>query len=348
MPTVPPQPTLTDSVVVLRPWRDDDIEVARLAHDEEIARWFGFPVVIPSYEQHADAVRRWREQYAAGRSTVNFLIEHHGRPAGTVEIRDAGDHRGELSWALYTGTRGQGVATRAVRLLIRYAFDELAMERVEARVDPANVRSLRVASRAGLRREGVLRQHETIGGERRDHVIVARLAADDEPSEGAGFRAILNAGLPRKRAISQLLVQDQGQRVLLCQLTYKADWDLPGGVVEGGESPAVTVTREVKEELALELPAHRLLVIDWLPPWSGWDDALCLVFDGGVHDPSILDAVVLEPREIVSAEFCTAEQVRERCRDFTARRIEQALAAVGGTGSEFLHSGVRHFPDPSA
>jgi len=348
VPTVPPQPTLTDGVVVLRPWRDDDIEVARLAHDEEIARWFGFPVVIPSYEQHADAVRRWREQYAAGRSTVNFLIEHHGRPAGTVEIRDAGDHRGELSWALYTGTRGQGVATRAVRLLIRYAFDELAMERVEARVDPANVRSLRVASRAGLRREGVLRQHETIGGERRDHVIVARLAADDEPSEGAGFRAILNAGLPRKRAISQLLVQDQGHRVLLCQLTYKADWDLPGGVVEGGESPAVTVTREVKEELALELPAHRLLVIDWLPPWSGWDDALCLVFDGGVHDPSILDAVVLEPREIVSAEFCTAEQVRERCRDFTARRIEQALAAVGGTGSEFLHSGVRHFPDPSA
>lgn len=348
MPTVPPQPTLTDGVVVLRPWRDDDIEVARLAHDEEIARWFGFPVVIPSYEQHADAVRRWREQYAAGRATVNFLIEHHGRPAGTVEIRDAGDHRGELSWALYTGTRGQGVATRSVRLLIRYAFDELAMERVEARVDPANVRSLRVASRAGLRREGVLRQHETIGGERRDHVIVARLAADDEPSEGVGFRAILNAGLPRKRAISQLLVQDQGQRVLLCQLTYKADWDLPGGVVEVGESPAVTVTREVKEELALELPAHRLLVIDWLPPWSGWDDALCLVFDGGVHDPSILDAVVLEPREIVSAEFCTAEQVRERCRDFTARRIEQALAAVGGTGSEFLHSGVRHFPDPSA
>lgn len=347
MPPVPPQPTLTDGDVVLRPWRDEDIEVARLAHDEEIARWFGFPAVIPSYEQHADAVRRWREKYADGRSTVNFLIEHRDQPAGTVEIRDAGDHRGELSWALYSGTRGHGIATRAVRLLIRYAFDELGMARVEARVDPANVASLRVAGRAGLRREGVLRQHETIGAERRDHVILARLAADDEPSEGAGFRAILNAGLPRKRAIAQLLVQDHEQRVLLCQLTYKADWDLPGGVVEVGESPAVAVVREVKEELALELPADGLLVVDWLPPWSGWDDALCLVFDGGVHEGSILDAVVLEPREIVSAEFCTAEQFRARCRDFTARRIEQALAAVGGDGAEFLHSGVAHFPDSS-
>ncbi len=345
MPTVPPQPTLTDGVVVLRPWRDDDIEAARLAHDEEIARWFGFPEVIPSYEQHAGAVRRWREQYADGRSTVNFLVEHDDRPAGTVEIRDAGDHRGELSWALYTDTRGKGVATRAVRLLIRYAFDDLEMVRVEARVDPANVRSLRVASRAGLRREGILRQHETIGGERRDHVILARLAADDEPSEGAGFRAILNAGLPRKRAIAQLLVRDHEQRVLLCQLTYKADWDLPGGVVEVGESPAAAVVREVKEELALDLTAHGLLVIDWLPPWSGWDDALCLVFDGGVHDPSILDGVALEPREIVSAELCTPAQVRERCRDFTARRIEQALAAAGGTGAEFLHSGALHFSD---
>ena len=47
-----------------------------------------------------------------------------------------------------------------------------------------------------------------------------------------GFRALLNSFLPRKRAISQLLVRDREGRVLICQLTYKHDWDLPGGVVE--------------------------------------------------------------------------------------------------------------------
>ena len=38
------------------------------------------------------------------------------------------------------------------------------------------------------------------------------------------------------------------------------------------------------EELGLTLTAGDLLLTDWLPPWGGWDDAICLVFDGGVHD----------------------------------------------------------------
>ena len=65
-------------------------------------------------------------------------------------------------------------------------------------------------------------------------VILARLASDHPVTEPEGFRALLNSFLPRKRAISQLLVRDQVGRVLICQLTYKRDWDLPGGVVEVG------------------------------------------------------------------------------------------------------------------
>ncbi len=338
---MPAQPTLTDGVVVLRPWRDDDIEVARLAHDEEIAHWFGFEGVIPTYEDQADAVRRWREQYADGRHTVNFVVEHEGSLAGMVEIRDKGESTGELSWTLYSARRGRGLATRAVRLLVGYAFSDLGLARVEAHVEPDNIRSLRVASRAGLRREGVMRESKAVGQRRADHVVLARLARDGEPSSGEGFRAILNAGLPRKRAITQLLVRDRDGRVLLCQLTYKDDWDLPGGVVEVGESPPIAVTREIVEELGLSLPALGLVAIDWLPPWSGWDDALCLVFDGGVHDSAITEQIVPEPREIKTARFCTLDEVGALCRDFTARRINSALeSAADGTGAVYLHSGA--------
>ena len=136
-----------------------------------------------------------------------------------------------------------------------------------------------------------------------------------------------------------MLVRDQDGRVLLCQLTYKPDWDLPGGVVEVNESPREAVTREIEEELSLDLPAGALVLTDWLPPWSGWDDALCLVFDGGVHDASLTDSIVREAREIRSAEFCTLEQIAERCADFTARRIESALANVGSGGPAYTESG---------
>ena len=154
----------------------------------------------------------------------------------------------------------------------------------------------------------------TVDGEPVDRIVYARLATDVPLHEPEGFRALLNSFLPRKRAISQMLVRDGDGRVLLCQLTYKQDWDLPGGVVEVSESPQLAVSREVEEELGLTVPAGRLLLTDWLPPWSGWDDALCLVFDGGQHDASLTDQIVKQDREIRSAEFCTLEQIRERLR----------------------------------
>jgi 8-oxo-dGTP pyrophosphatase MutT (NUDIX family) len=106
-----------------------------------------------------------------------------------------------------------------------------------------------------------------------------------------------------------------------------------------GESPQLAVAREVTEELGLEIKAGPLLLTDWLPPWSGWDDAICLVFDGGSHPASIAEEVVREEREIRGAEFCTIEQVRARAADFTARRVEAALANLGTGTPSYTESG---------
>ena len=210
--------------------------------------------------------------------------------------------------------------------------------RVEALVDPDDEAAQRTATWSGLRREGVMRG-VTVEGAQVDRIVYARLSTDSPVHEPEGFRALLNSFLPRKRAIGQLLARDTDGRVLLCQLTYKPDWDLPGGVVEVGESPQTAVGREVEEELGLAIPPGALLLTDWLPPWSGWDDALCLVFDGGVHPASLLEEVVRQTREIQSAEFCTPDQVAERCADFTARRISAALASLEGGGPAYTESG---------
>jgi len=210
--------------------------------------------------------------------------------------------------------------------------------RVEALIDPDDERAQRTATWSGLRREGLMRG-VTVDGTPVDRIVYARVVTDTPAHEPEGFRALLNSFLPRKRAIGQVLIRDPEDRVLLCQLTYKPDWDLPGGVIEVGESPAEGVSREVREELAVDIPAGRLLLTDWLTPWSGWDDALTLVYDGGIHDPSAIDAMVREEREIRSVEFCTLDQVRERCADFTARRVEAALASAHGSGVTYTESG---------
>ena len=211
--------------------------------------------------------------------------------------------------------------------------------RVEALVDPRDETAQRTATWSGLRREGVMRG-VTVDGEPVDRIVYARLASDVPVHEPEGFRALLNSFLPRKRAISQMLLRSADDCVLLCQLTYKQDWDLPGGVVEVGESPRDAAAREIEEELAIAVGAGDLLLIDWLPPWGGWDDAVCLVFDGGEHDDALLETMTLQTREIRHAEFATLDQVRERCADFTTRRIAAALAvATGDARPGYVESG---------
>jgi RimJ/RimL family protein N-acetyltransferase/8-oxo-dGTP pyrophosphatase MutT (NUDIX family) len=277
---------------------------------------------------------------------LRFRVESHGAVVGEVSLQVLEDLVGQLTWATDPAQRGRGLATRAVRLLTRYALEERGLARVQAYVDPADTASLRIAGRSGLRREGVLRglrrERDEAGrdaGTRADLVVYARLAADPQPHEPEGFRAVLNAGLPRKRVISQLAIRGPVGDLLLCQLSYKPDWDLPGGVVEVGESPRLAAAREVREELALTVRPGPLLVVDWLPAWSGWDDACTLVFDGGLHAAELTEAIVPEPREIVTAQFCGPEEIRARCAPQTARRALAALATEPGH-TRYLESGA--------
>ncbi|GAA3805847.1 NUDIX hydrolase [Nocardioides panacisoli] len=240
-----------------------------------------------------------------------------------------------IVWTPDLTERGWQAAVDVVRREVAAAL--LEHERVEAKVPADDADAQRIATWSGLRREGVQR------GVDGDLVVYARLAHDTPVHEPGGFRALLNSFLPRKRGIGQMLIRDDsaddaGPRVLLCQLTYKADWDLPGGVVEVGESPRLAVAREVEEELGLEIEPGPLLLTDWLPPWGGWDDALCLVFDGGVHPPALVDKIVPQAREIRSAEFCSIDEVEARAADFTFRRVRAALANLGG-GPAYTESG---------
>lgn len=329
------QPTLTDGLVTLRPWNDEDIDAAVAGHDEEIAHWFGFPdgVVQPPRDRMVAAVMNWRRAWDDDRSVANFAVEHEGQLVGSCEIQRQDDNTGMLSWTLYAGHRGRGHATRAVRVLADWAMTEtgqggLGLTRIEAFVEPGNEASLRVATRAGLRREGVRRVAPGTGDrqETTEYVVLARLHDDPPLTDATSFRTLLNSFLPRKRAIAQMMIRDPDDRVLLCQLTYKQDWDLPGGVVEVGESPRIAVGRELIEELGLAIEPGRLLLTDWLPPWGGWDDAVCLVFDGGTRPADTLDEVVKQEREIRDVRFCTLEEVDELAADFTARRVRAAVS----------------------
>ncbi|GAB3170770.1 NUDIX hydrolase [Myceligenerans halotolerans] len=137
------------------------------------------------------------------------------------------------------------------------------------------------------------------------------------------------ASLPRKRMSGGVLLYDGDGRVVIVEPSYKAEWDIPGGVVDDGESPWSAASRELHEELGLVRERMRPLVIDHVAPTpDGMPEGIAWVFDGGPIDDEQVAGLRLEDPEIVSVGLYRLEEVSGKLHDVLVRRLTTALAAV--------------------
>lgn len=181
MPAIesPTQP-LTDGVIALREWGLADAPaMRRIFLDPEMYRWTDAAPGEPlgEFEQ---AIRRGWGRREAGERLCLAILDVHGEVAGAIDLMLGEFERAELGYALGAWARGQGYATRAVRLLTEWAFTHTPVVRVELPIPLANARSRAVATRAGFVLEGTLRSYLWLreGGPRQDVAMYARLASD--------------------------------------------------------------------------------------------------------------------------------------------------------------------------
>ena len=73
--------------------------------------------------------------------------------------------RAELGYGIGKDYWGQGLAKEAVARMINYAFDELGLRRLDARVDPRNTASCGLLLNLGFALEGCLRERQYLKGE---------------------------------------------------------------------------------------------------------------------------------------------------------------------------------------
>lgn len=213
------------------------------------------------------------------------------------------------------------------------------VHRLEAAATADDLVARRALLRSGFRQEGVRRQAvQRPDGSYGDEITYARLASDETAGPGA-FTAVMNSALPRTRVIAHAIMRAADGRFVLCRTTFKPDWELPGGIVEARETPRAGAAREISEEFGVEWPIGRLLLVDWLPPYLGWDDALELIFDAGEVTQADLDAFVLDDHEIAEVRLVTLAEAAELVTPLSHRR----LALIAGLGThETVHSEDGH------
>jgi RimJ/RimL family protein N-acetyltransferase len=188
-PVAPPVPRLSDAVIVLREWERADLPVLVAAGRDPVVSRFRYSLPRSDAEALDWICAVERDRLAGERLELAVTVSSTGAAAGSIALADLEHGNGMLRYWLLPDGRGQGLATRAVRLMAGWAFDELGLGRVALFVERENLASQAVAARCGFVLEGVLRQHmEGRDGHRVDSLLYSVLPGElrvDDASNAA-------------------------------------------------------------------------------------------------------------------------------------------------------------------
>lgn len=158
--------------------------------------------------------------------------------------------------------------------------------------------------------------------------------------------------LPRREYFAQLhklplaagvLFFDEEGNVLVVKPTYRADYLIPGGMVEADESPASAALREVREELGLTiLSAGPLIAIDYKPRTNpDFDDAsIQFVFNGGSLSAKQRAEIRLDREELASYLFANPEEAVALCNPNLGKRLTRCFQAIKDGTTLYLEKGI--------
>ncbi|MCL2652694.1 MAG: GNAT family N-acetyltransferase [Propionibacteriaceae bacterium] len=174
--------TLKTDRLLLRRFSIDDTDAMfdNWASDPEVTKFLKWPAytdkaplrqylteAMTSYD--SDETYLWAVELNADGTLIGSIVAKGGHDE--IEMKEVGYSLGRQWW-------GQGYATEATGAVIRFLFDQVGVNRVEAVHDPDNPASGRVMAKCGMRQEGVLRARERSNQGIRDAVMWAILAGD--------------------------------------------------------------------------------------------------------------------------------------------------------------------------
>jgi [ribosomal protein S5]-alanine N-acetyltransferase len=155
-------PTLQTERLRLREIRHADAPtlLAILSH-AQIMRWVGVDA-LKDLEAAHQLVSRFLAARVAPVPSTRWALERcaDGQLLGTCGVFnwDKNWHKCMLGYEMHPDAQGQGFMQEALNAVLAWAFEHMALHRVEALIHPDNQASLKLAKRLGFQTEGLLRE----------------------------------------------------------------------------------------------------------------------------------------------------------------------------------------------
>jgi ribosomal-protein-alanine N-acetyltransferase len=136
---------------------------------------------VENARQHIDLVHTWYQE----QRLLWWAITLKGERAviGSCSLYEfERESRAEIGYWLSTNKQGLGIATEAVRRVVRFGFAGLNLHRIQASCHPQNHAAAAVVKRAGFREEGLLREYEPGRSGWRDCLMFSLLKREADDS----------------------------------------------------------------------------------------------------------------------------------------------------------------------
>jgi diamine N-acetyltransferase len=133
----------------------------------------------------ATATREYHLRLMADPSVDHFIVEAGGRPVGFVMVQTDAANRALNLRRLAVSEKGRGHGRAALRLTLRWAFEERRLHRVYLDVKPHNERARALYRSEGFHEEGLMRDALLFDGDFQSLVLMSILRPEYESARAS-------------------------------------------------------------------------------------------------------------------------------------------------------------------
>lgn len=170
----------TDRLILRQVTNDDAKSLLTYFSDTDVMRYYGLEP-FKSIDDALDEISWYKSIFEKG-TGIRWGISLKGsdKIIGSCGFfnRAVEHSRTEIGYELSKEYWGKGIAGEALESVVKYGFQNLQLERIEALVEPANLASLKLLDKMGFEKEGLLRHYEFTCGKFDDLYIYSILKSD--------------------------------------------------------------------------------------------------------------------------------------------------------------------------